>query len=540
VVANIICRDLSFGYDGSQTELFNHLDLVIDTGWHTALVGRNGRGKTTLMRLLAGELALDIGQIERPVPCCMFSGRPETSGVTGWEAAKDAAGPFRLWETELEALLSTKDVDALQRFSELELTYREQGGYQLDAGLERELDSLDVGPTVRARPFAELSGGEQTRCLLAGLFARDHGFPLIDEPTNHLDLEGRHRLASYLAGKPGFLLVSHDRAFLDGCTDHVIALNPDTVEVHRLGYSAWRDAYLARLGEQARTNELLKKDIRRLEGVADARRQGAFARESDKAPHTDKGFIGSRAARQMKRALAAERRADQAAEARRDALIDMEKTYSLKLLAMPPGVAASTTLFRATNLAARRDVRLFEPVSFTVKAGERVAVLGANGSGKTTLLDLIAGGDVDYDGVLERPGHIQVSRATQVPRWQRGKLAELLVSAGLDEGRFRQFMAALGVRGVQLEQPLEQLSQGQLKKVELARSLSKPAHLLIWDEPLNYIDVETREQIEELLVNGALKSACPALIFVEHDACFIDRVATGTIRLDPPRQAARP
>ena len=83
MVSNIICRDLSFGYDGSQTELFNHLDLVIDTGWRTALVGRNGRGKTTLMRLLVGELAADVCQIERPVPCCMFSGQPETACVTG-------------------------------------------------------------------------------------------------------------------------------------------------------------------------------------------------------------------------------------------------------------------------------------------------------------------------------------------------------------------------------------------------------------------------------------------------------------------------
>jgi lincosamide and streptogramin A transport system ATP-binding/permease protein len=531
-VSTIICRGLSFGFDGSETDIFDRLDLTIDSHWRTALVGRNGRGKTTLLRLLAGELVPDSGEIETSVGCRLFTGQPDDGGLTGWQAAKSAAGPFLRWELTLERLLGEGDERSLEEYGELEIRFREAGGYQIDAGLDRELDALQINMALRSRPFDRLSGGEQTRCLLAGLFTVEQAFPLIDEPTNHLDLDGRRKLSEYLAGKEGFLLVSHDRAFLDACVDHVVALNPDTVEVHRTAFSVWRASYLARLREQARANESLKKEIRRHETTAAARRAGAEARESDKAPHTDKGFIGARAARQMKKAINAERRAERAAESRRESLLDVEKAYPLKLPEMPEGVSASTPLVAATNLVVIRGEPLFAPVSFKLVAGDRLAVLGPNGCGKTSLLELVAGSPIDYTGTLTRPGQVRFSTASQLPRWRTGDLAERLAGAGIELTRFRQIMAALGVRGAVLEQPLETLSQGQLKKIELARSLMEPAHLLIWDEPLNYIDVETREQIESLLVEDRRRA--PALISVEHDAEFIERTATSVLHLEAP------
>ena len=529
-MSTLICRGLSFAYDGSDTDIFDRLDLTIDSRWRTALVGRNGRGKTTLLRLLAGELLPDSGEIESSVECRLFTGQPERAGLTAWQAAKSAAGPFLQWEINLERLLAEGDEKGLEKYGELESLFREAGGYQIDASLERELDALGIEAALRFKPFDQLSGGEQTRCLLAGLFTGEQGFPLIDEPTNHLDLDGRRQLSEYLAGKKGFLLVSHDRAFLDACIDHVVALNPDTVEVHRTAFSVWRASYLARLREQARANESLRKEIQRHESTAAARRAGAQARESDKAAHTDKGFIGARAARQMKKAISAERRAERAAESRRASLVDVEKSYSLKLAPMPDGVSASTPLVSATNLVVIRGEPLFAPVSFTLVAGDRLAVVGPNGCGKTSLLELIAGAPIEHTGTLTRPGQVRISTASQLPRWRTGDLVERLGEAGIDQTRFRQIMASLGVRGAWLEQPMERLSQGQLKKIELARSLMEPAHLLIWDEPLNYIDVETREQIEALLVEDRRRA--PALISVEHDAEFIEHTSTSILQLE--------
>lgn len=535
---NLICRGLSFAHDGAEANLFTDLELVIDTGWRAALVGANGRGKTTLLRLLAGELAPDRGEVERPVDCLLFSSEAE-GALTAFEAAKDVSGPFRRWERQIEALLADGDEHALKRYGELESRYRASGGYEIDAALAVELTSLGVDASLARRPFANLSGGEQTRVCLAGLFAARGAFPLIDEPTNHLDLEGRQLLADYLARKSGFLLVSHDRAFLDAAIDHVIALNPDTVDVQRSDYSTWRQGHHARLAEQARRNATLKKDIARLEGAARSRRAGAEARESDKTAGGrsrlpserggDSGFIGARAARQMKRALAAERRAGEAAEQRRDSLTDVEKVYPLTIAGPETAAPTDAPLVRVRNLTVGWAGWLFEPLTFEVGPGDRIALTGPNGSGKSSLLDLLAGSPLpEVAGECRLHSRISVSRARQLPGWRDGLLRSHLADEGLDEARFRQLMAALGVRGSVLDQPLSRLSQGQLKKVELARSLSRPAHLYLWDEPLNYVDVDAREQIE-----AALLESGSAFIFVEHDARFVDTVATGRVALSP-------
>jgi lincosamide and streptogramin A transport system ATP-binding/permease protein len=542
-VPNLICRRLSFAYDGAERPVFTDLDLIIDTGWRAALVGGNGRGKTTLLKLLAGELLPDAGEVERGATCLLFGESTVEPDDTAWAVAKDMAGPFRAWEVEIDALLARGDEPALARYGGIESEYRARGGYEIDARLARELDELAVPERLRQRPVGTLSGGERTRCRLAGLFAAEGAFPLIDEPTNHLDLSGRRLVAGYLAAKPGFLLVSHDRSLLDVAAEHVIALNPDTVETHRLRYSDWRRAMQGRLAEQVRANALLRKDIRRLETAADARRAGAAAREADKTAGgrrrqpsergVDRGFIGARAARQMKRALAAERRAARAADERRKTLTDLESVYELKLATPPDPVGSTVPLVRATNVTVARGSPLFAPLSFRVDVGERLAVLGANGAGKSSLLDAIAGELPTSSGELSRPAQVRISRVCQQPRWRTGHLRTHLEAAGLDEGRFRQIMAALGVRGAVLDQRLEQLSQGQLKKVELARSVIEPAHVLLWDEPLNWIDVDARERIEE-----ALLAASVSMIFVEHDARFVERLATRRIVLEV--SAARP
>ena len=532
-MSTIVCRGLSFGYDGSEQSVFTNLDLVIDTGWRSALVGRNGRGKTTLFRLIHGELAPDRGSIERAVDTRRFPSMPSDPAVSAFEAAKDAAGPFRRWEAEMSRLLDAgDDAPSVERFGALQARFQDAGGYAIDSELSRELIALDIGPAVWARPFRDLSGGERTRCLLAGLFARDEGFALIDEPTNHLDRAGRAHLAAYLNAKPGFLMVSHDRAFLDACVDHVIALNRDTVETQRASFSMWRAHFHQRLAAQESRNAELRKDIARLEETACHRRAGAMKRESDKTAHVDKGFISARAARQMKRALVMERRVEKAIDARRATLEDVEKSYELKIDNI--GTQHSRALVTATNLVVHRGHALFEPVSFHVARGDRLAIVGPNGSGKSSLADLIAGASLAYEGTFARPAFVASARACQRPRWVSGSLRERLVGEGIDETRYRRIMAALGVPGPALERPIETMSYGRQKKVDLARSLLKPADFLIWDEPLNFIDIGARERIEDAVLRDA-----PTLVFVEHDAAFVDRVATRRVELVPTHSSAR-
>ena len=533
-MSTIICRRLTFGYPGSEGNVFKDLDLVIDTQWRSALVGRNGRGKTTLMRLIQGELDPDRGHIERACPTAYFPRPVVDPEQPVRDVVKDAIGPFRRWEREMNELLEGGGDEALDRYGRLLEAYEESGGYTVDASLEAELAALGIDEQAWDKPYANLSGGEQTRCLLASLFA-SHGastaanssratgpraFPLIDEPTNHLDADGRSRVADYLRAKPGFLLVSHDRAFLDACCDHVVALNRDTVEVERTSFSDWRVRFRQRLARQRADNTALKQDMARFTQVATDRRVGALKREGE-----NDGT--SRAKRQMKRALVAERRAEIAAEKRRRTLVDVEKERHLQL---PDQERVARVLVVANDLTVwRGETPVFAKLSFTISPGDRVAVVGRNGSGKTTLLDQIERAPHHHAGTLSRPGHVKTARTFQHPQWTSGLLRDLLRDAGLDEPRFRQIMAVLGVRGRVLDGHVEDLSHGQQKKIDLARTFLAQAHLLLWDEPLNYIDIDAREQIEDVLLRDQ-----PTVVFVEHDAAFVERVATKVIRLQAP------
>ncbi|MCP5178492.1 MAG: ABC-F family ATP-binding cassette domain-containing protein [Pseudomonadales bacterium] len=517
-MASLLVRHLAFTWPGAAQSVFTDLNLTVGAHWRTALVGRNGRGKSTLLKLLAGHLQPDAGTIEGQFVPCVFPATVLDAHVSAGAVALDAAGPYRQLEAGMAACLGRDDASSLQHYSRLLEEYLALDGYGVDARVDVELQALGIGAALKDRPFNTLSGGERTRVLLAGCFARQDAFILMDEPTNHLDGAGRRQVADYLAGKAGFILVSHDRDFLDRCTDHVIALNADSVGVERTAFSAWRAGFLTRLEEQARRNRQLRSEAGRLEAVARSRREGAVKREDDKAPHTDKGYIGASAARQMKRALAAERRASAAAQARRATMLDVEKTYALSF----PGTAGGKRpLLRVDGLSIHRGRPLFPPLAFSLTTGDRVVVEGPNGVGKSSLLACLCGEPLAHTGSLRRAPGLRISRVHQHPLWRHGSLKEHLLRAGLDQTAFRQMMAALGVRGDVLAQPVEALSQGQRRKLELARSLLEPADLYVWDEPLNYLDIEAREAIE-----AAIARDRPTLLFVEHDAMFTRRIAT--------------
>ena len=520
----IILRKLSFGYSSPPHDVFKNLDLLIDTGWRAGLVGRNGRGKTTLLRLIARELAPLGGELTLTVAPRYFPFRPADPTVPTTEVIRNAVAPFTAWERRMSALLDDGGDDALAEYTTLVGTYEAHGGYSIDARAMRAADRLGLDARLLERSFGTLSPGEQTRALVASLFVADGSFALIDEPTNHLDLDGRERLAEFLSEQSGFLLVSHDRAFLDRCIDHVVALSADGATVVRASYSEWRELDRQRIETEGRRNESLKREIRSLERAAHARREGALARERDKAPHTDKGFIGRRAAKQMKRALSIEKRVERRVAERRSLLRNADKERALKLDA----ASGSERLVVANNLTVIREGRrLFEPVSFMLSRGERLAILGRNGAGKTSLLGALSGRQLKTEGVVKLARGLRLAIASQSPSWVSGRLDDRLRDAGLDHERFFNVMGSLGVRGDVLDKPLDTLSAGEQKKIELARTLISPADVLLWDEPLNAVDLESREQLEALV-----RSAAPTLVFVEHDRWFIEAVATEIVVLE--------
>lgn len=485
--------DLTFCYAGSFDNVFDHVSVQFDTNWKLGLIGRNGRGKTTLLKLLMGDYPYQ-GTIHASVPFTYF--------------------PYPVSDRE------RRTIDILSEISDGCPVWQ----------LQRETGRLMVSPDALDRPFVTLSQGEQTKVLLAALFAREHNFLLIDEPTNHLDREGRKALGNYLNTKSGFILVSHDREFLDRCVDHILSINQASIELQSGNFSSWRQNREQQDRLERSRQDQLKKEIKELTQAA--QRTADWANRVEKSKYgptesglsTDRGYIGHKSAKMMKRSKGIESRRLAAVEEKSSLLQDLEEAEDLKLHPLRHPVDRLVTLEQVSLFYGDRAV--CEDVSLAINRGDRVALCGKNGSGKSTLLKLICGEPVAHTGRFVKASNLRISYVPQDTSGLRGGLREYADQRGIDESLFKAILRKLDFARVQFEKEMEQYSEGQKKKVLLAASLCEQAHLYVWDEPLNFVDVLSRMQIEQLL-----QTYQPTILFVEHDGAFCDRIATKTVWL---------
>lgn len=485
-------KHLTFTYDGSYDPIFEDVSFQIDTDWRLGFTGRNGRGKTTFFKLMTN--------------CYRYSGSIAAN-------VDFAYFPYAV---------DNPSLDTVQIVSPLLPDGQ-------DWKLYRELNLLQLDPEVLYRPFQTLSNGEQTKVLLAALFLRDNGYLLIDEPTNHLDLQARKLVGDYLSHKSGFLLVSHDRAFLDRCVDHMLCINKTGMEVQKGNFSSWWQNKQLQDQFDRDEDERLQKDIQRLNTAAN--RAASWSSKAESTKHDkiaglrpDRGFAGHKAAKVMQRAKSiAERRQEAVAQ----------KSTLLKNVEYASDLAIHPLLYKKPELLRFEDICIqygetpvCSPVSFSIKRGERIALTGKNGAGKSSLLKLIMQEDIPHTGKLVLGSGLAVSYVAQDTAHLTGSLYNYIRSFDADESLFFTILRKMDFRRVQFEKNMEDFSGGQKKKVLIARSLCERAHLYVWDEPLNYIDVYSRMQIEELLqVSNA------TLLFVEHDSAFCERIATSTVSL---------
>ena len=494
-MALITVTNLTFSYEGAVLPVFEDLNLQLDTNWKLGVVGRNGRGKTTLLGLLEGRLQ-GKGTISCPEPCRCVP------------------------QPVLDPTLPTGTV--LEELSQGEESWR----------LRRELSLLGLEETVLERPFQSLSGGEQTRALLAALFLGQGNYLMLDEPTNHLDGPGRQMVARYLSRlKRGFLLVSHDRDFLDGCVDHILALNKMGPEVMRGDCSSWlREKQARDQGELARNQEL-RGEIRRLEQAV--RRTGDWSERVERTKYgsknsglrPDRGYVGHKAAKLMKRSKNLESRQKQAIKEKQGLLRDVERYDALKLVTAPE--------LRSRYLLQAREVSItlggkpvLQSVNFEMGPGERVCLAGGNGCGKTSLLRLLLGEAEPCTGTIQQASGLEISYVPQNTGFLQGNLMEWAEAQGIEVPLLLGVLRKLDFPRELFSVDMACYSAGQKKKLLLAASLSRRAHLYVWDEPLNYIDLYARMQLEELIVREQ-----PTLLFVEHDQAFCRAVATRTVNL---------
>ena len=486
-------NNLTFSYDTSYHNIFENVSFQIDTDWKLGLTGRNGRGKTTFLNLLMGKYEYG-GSIRASVDFDCF--------------------PYEIGDT------SCNTIDVAGRIVP-EYEYWK---------LQRELSLLDVDEEALYRPFSTLSNGEQTKVLLAILFLKENNFLLIDEPTNHLDMSAREKVGQYLNSKKGFILVSHDRTLLDQCVDHILSINRSDIVIQKGNFTVWQQNKELQDRFELAENEKLKKDIKTL--TAAARRTAGW---SDKIERTkngtlisgikaDKGYIGHQAAKMMKRSKSLEARQETAIEDKAKLLKNIETADSLSIR---PRAYHTSRFIEAEDMAILYDgKKVVEGVTFAVDAGERIALTGKNGSGKSSILKLLTGEEIVYEGSLRIGSGLIISYVSQDTSFLSGSLKDFARTEEIEESLFKAILRKLDFERIQFEKDMTEFSEGQKKKVLIAKSLCQQAHLYIWDEPLNFIDVISRIQIEELLLRHR-----PTMIFVEHDRAFCGSIATKQIVL---------
>lgn len=500
-------ENLTFSYPASYDNIFEDVSFQIDTDWKLGFVGRNGRGKTTFLNLLQGKYEYS-GTITSSVQFDYFPREVKDESRWTGEILQEICPQAQEWE------------------------------------LVRELSYLSVPEEILWRPYQTLSKGEQTKAQLAACFLREGNFLLIDEPTNHLDAEGRQLAAAYLKKKKGFILVSHDRRFLDGCVDHILSLNRADIEVQSGNFSSWMENFSRQQEFELQKQERLKKDIRRLENAA--KRTGGWSEQVEKTKkgtrnsglRPDRGFIGHKSAKMMKRSKVIEARQHQAIQEKSGLLKNMETAERLKLSPMAYHTDRLASFSEVSVCYGEKEI--CSPLSFEVRKGERIALEGGNGSGKSSLLKLLmeesfGGGMQDGPWARDRIGHtgtvtvgsgLVISYVPQDTSYLKGSLSDFAEKAGIEERLFKAVLRKMDFERVQFDKDMADFSGGQKKKVLLARSLCEQAHLYVWDEPLNFVDIYSRMQIEELI-----REFDPAMIFVEHDGAFRDMVATRVIKV---------
>ena len=483
-------ENLTFAYPSSYDNIFENVSFQIDTDWKLGFIGRNGRGKTTFLNLLLGKYEYQ-GKIQASVQFDYFPYPVSNKNRLTTDILSEVCPLAEEWE------------------------------------LLRELSYLEVREDALWRPFFTLSNGEQTKVLLAALFLNSGHFLLIDEPTNHLDMKARETVSAYLKRKKGFILVSHDRCFLDGCVDHILSINRSDIEVQRGNFSTWFTNFQRQQGFELAQNKKLKKSIATMQKSAQRTSAWSDRMEASKYGNgpVDRGYIGHKSAKMMKRSKSVQIRQQRAIEEKSHLLKNLETAEDLKIAPLLYHTDTLVTFSDVVPVFDGKDV--CRPISFSVKQGERIALDGKNGSGKTSLLKLLTGQHTEHRGTVAIGSGVILSYVPQDTSMLNGSLSEFAKASQIDESLFKAILRKMDFSRIQFEKKMEDFSAGQKKKVLIARSLCEQAHLYVWDEPLNYIDIYSRMQIEKLIEDFS-----PTMIFVEHDLAFRKNIATRSIRLE--------
>lgn len=491
--------------------ILDGLSFSVNSGERVGILGRNGCGKTTLFRILVGEIGYDEGEvmIAPSKRLGLISQIPVyPADWTTEDVLRDAHKRLYALSAKIDALAAQMEHDdspaLLGEYDRLSEDFRRLGGYSMDTDRNRVANGLDIPAAMRAQLFSSLSGGEKTRVNLARLILEDTDILLLDEPTNHLDLHATEWLEDYLLHFKGTVLViSHDRWFLDKVVQRSIEINEGRAELYSGNYSFYVEERQRRFEEKLKKYERDQAKIEQLTRAAEQMHLWAFM-GADKL---------------HKRAFSMEKRIEKLSQSERPA---EQKKLNLKFRQRE---------FEGDEVLVAEDVSksfgertLFSAIDLLVRGGERVALIGDNGTGKSTLVKLIMGEETPDTGYLYRGPAVRTAYLPQIVSFSdesRSALDTMLYDCRCQPQEARDRLAAFGFRGESVFTPVGTLSGGEKSRLRLCMLMGADINFLILDEPTNHLDIASREWMED-----ALSDYEQTLLFVSHDRYFIEKFAT--------------
>ncbi|MFE0224862.1 ribosomal protection-like ABC-F family protein [Streptomyces albidoflavus] len=541
--AQLALKDVSKAY--GERAVLDQVSLTVRPGERAGVIGENGSGKSTLLKLIAGAETPDSGEVTVVVPGGTGHLRQTLDlppHLTVQDAVDDALADLRELESRLQAAgerLGEAGDRELAEYGELLAAFEARDGYQADTRVETALHHLGLGHLGRDRSLGSLSGGEQSRLALACVLAAAPELLLLDEPTNHLDDRSTDWLADRLRAHHGTLVtVTHDRAFLERVTTTILEVDRDTRAVTRYGdgWPGYRRAKAAARRRWAQEHEEYVAELARTEELVTAAGQRLAATGRDPG----EGFGKHRRSSENK--LSAQVRAARERLTRLHASPVPPPPEPLRFRATltPHTDPAGGTPETATPLLTLTGVRVADRLhldALQVEPGGRLLVTGPNGAGKTTLLRVISGALHPDAGTVARSPGTRIAHLAQELAVDPAPVPLLTAYAAGRPGHPDAYAAELLELGLfredDLTVPVPSLSAGQRRRLSLARLVSRPADLLVLDEPANHLSLTLVEEIEE-----ALEAYAGAVVVVSHDRRFRERFSGRRLELAGGRVTA--